>query len=134
MLTQEQYTLYTGLPISYSGSDWRSIVEVAEVRLASFLCLTELPGQGEGDDFELNQDFAQLLANFIAAVLRFQGNGDSVSSKRVRNFTINFKSSSAADAFSQISAQYADIIEKYSQCGIGIKVERSHWGCCDGCF
>lgn len=133
MLTQEQYTLYTGLNVSYSSSDWETIVSVAEVRLASFLCLEELPYEGEGDERVLPADLALLLANFIAAVLHFQGNGDSVSSKRVRNFTINFKSSSAADAFSQIAAQYSDIIEKYSQCGLGVVVERQR-GCCCGRF
>lgn len=131
MLTQEQYTLYTGLKTSYSESDWRAIVSVAEVRIASFLCLLELPTvEGESGEQVLPADFALLLANFIAAVLRFQGNGDSVSSKRVRNFTINFKTSSAADAFSQIATQYADIIEKYSQCGTGVVVERQKRYCC----
>lgn len=133
MLTQGQYTLYTGLTTNYSSSDWETIVSVAEVRLASFLCLEELPYEGEGDERVLPADLALLLANFIAAVLHFQGNGDSVSSKRVRNFTINFKSSSAADAFSQIAAQYSDIIEKYSQCGLGVVVERQR-GCCCGRF
>lgn len=134
MLTQEQYTLYTGLTTNYSSSDWESIVSVAEVRLASFLCLDELPYEGEGSEKVLPADLALLLANFIAAVLRFQGNGDTVESKRVRNFTINFKSSSAANAFSQIASQYADIIEAYSECGIGIKVERSNWCYRNGCF
>lgn len=131
MLTQEQYTLYTGLKTGYSESDWTAIVSVAEVRLASFLCLEELPTV-EGDDSELvlPADFALLLANFIAAVLRFRGNGDTVLSKHVRNFTINFKTSSAADAFSQITAQYSDIIEKYSQCGLGVVVERQKRYCC----
>lgn len=134
MLTQEQYTLYTGLKTSYSESDWEAIVSVAEVRLASFLCLLELSTvEDESGEQILPADFALLLANFIAAVLRFQGNGDSVSSKRVRNFTINFKTSSAADAFSQIATQYSDIIEKYSQCGMGVVVERQR-GCCCGRF
>lgn len=130
MLTQEQYTLYTGQTINYTDSDWRSIVSVAEVRLASFLCLEQLPGSDESGVIVLPADFALLLANFIAAVLRFQGNGDVVESKHVRNFTINFKSSSAADAFSQIATQYADIIDKYSQCAIGVRVERSAPRCC----
>ena len=131
MLTQEQYTLYTGLKTSYSESDWAAIVSVAEVRLASFLCLLELPTvEDERGKRMLPADFALLLANFIAAVLRFQGNGDSVSSKRVRNFTINFKTSSAADAFSQIATQNSDIIEKYSPCGMGVAVERQKRCCC----
>lgn len=132
MLTQEQYTLYTGQTVSYSNSDWQSIVTVAEMRLASFLCLETLPKLDSS-----NQDLAMLLANFIAAVLKFRGDGDTVTSKHVRNFTINFKTSSAADAFSQIASQYNDIITKYSQCDMGVKVESSHWCCCGGnygCF
>ena len=125
MLTQEQYTLYTGLPVSYSDSDWTAIVTVAEMRLASFLCLETLPKLDSS-----NQDLAMLLANFIAAVLKFQGDGNAIESKRVRNFTINFKSSSAADAFSQIASQYSDIIGKYSKCDLGVKVERSRGYCC----
>lgn len=130
MLTQEQYTLFTGQPISYMNSDWQSIVAVAEMRLASFLCLEDLPTVEEDGEQILPADFSQLLANFISAVLRFQGNGDTIESKRVRNFTINFKSSSAADAFSQIASQYQDIIDKYSQCDLGVKVERSRGYCC----
>lgn len=128
MLTQEQYTLYTGLPVSYNDTDWETIVAVAEMRLASFLCLDSFPELDSG-----NADLAMLLANFIAAVLKFQGNGDAVESKRVRNFTINFKTSSASDAFSQIATQYADIIDKYSECKTGVVVERQK-GCCCGRF
>lgn len=127
MLTQEQYTLYTGLTVNYSDEDWQAIVSVAEVRLASFLCLEELPGTEESGELVLPDDFALLLANFIAGVLRFRGNGDAIESKRIRNFTINFKTSSATDAFSQIATQYGDIIDKYSNCGMGLEVERS--GC-----
>ena len=130
MLTQEQYTLYTGMKTSYSESDWNTIVSVAEMRLASFLCLEEIPGTEESGVVVLPDDFALLLANFICAVLKFQGDGDTVESKSVRNFTINFKSSSATDAFSQIATQYGDIIEKYSRCGMGVKVERSACRCC----
>lgn len=129
MLTQAQYTLFTGLTTNYSDSDWKTIVSVAEVRLASFLCLETLPSDEESGVPVLPDDFALLLANFIAAVLRFQGNGDTIESKSVRNFTINFKSSSATDAFSQIARQYGDIIDKYSQCGMGVKVEKSACRC-----
>ena len=124
-LTVEQYALFTGLPVTYDDEDWEAIVAVASMRLASFLCLDELP---ELDDS--NQDLAMLLANFIAAVIKFQGDGDAVESKSVRNFTINFKTSRAADAFSQIASQYDDIIDKYSECGLGVKVERSRRYCC----
>lgn len=134
MLTQEQYTLYTGLSVNYTSSDWSAIVAVAEMRLASFLCLESLPTVDESGEVEYPGDIALLLANFIAAVLRFQGNGGTIESKSVRNFTINFKSSSAADAFSQIATQYSDIIEKYSECDMGIKVERSQGCFCYGRF
>lgn len=127
MLTQEQYTLYTGLTVTYSNEDWQTIVSVAEMRLASFLCLEKLPGTEESGVVVLPDDVALLLANFIAGVLKFQGNGGEIESKSVRNFTINFKTSSAADAFSQVAMQYGDIIDKYSECGIGVKVEKS--GC-----
>lgn len=125
-MTQDQYTLYTGLANPYDDSDWSAIVTVAKMRLASFLCLDELPDVTDSN----YADLAMLLANFIAAVFKYQGNGDTVESKSVRNFTINFKSSSAADAFSQISAQYGDIIEKYSKCGLGVRVERNRSYCC----
>lgn len=126
MLTQEQYTLFTGQAVNYSESDWSTIVAVAELRLASFLCLDEFP-----ELTEANVDLAELLANFICGVLKYQGGNGAVESKSVRNFTIKFKSSSAANAFSLIATQYGDIIDKYSECGIGIKVEHSK-GC--GCY
>jgi len=132
MLTQEQYKLYTGQTVNFSESDWEALVSVALMRLASLLCLEELPTTDESGVVTLPADFALLLANFICAVLRFQGNGDAVESKHVRNFTINFKTSSATDAFSQIATQYSDIIEKYSQCNIGVKVEKSAPRCCYG--
>lgn len=125
MLTQEQYTLYTGQTVDYSDNDWESIVEVAEMRLASFLCLETLPTTDESGVPVLPALVALLLANFISAVLRFQGNGDTIESKSVRNFTINFKTSSAADAFSQIASQYSDVIDKYSACNSSVVVERT---------
>lgn len=125
MLTQEQYTLYTGLAVNYNSSDWTALVQIAEMRLASFLCLDSFPELGD-----TNKDLAMLIANFIAAIIKFQGDGDVATSKHVRNFTINIKSSSAADAFSQIASQYGDIIEKYSECNSAVKVERSSRPCC----
>ncbi|MBR3139064.1 hypothetical protein IKG38_03610 [Candidatus Saccharibacteria bacterium] len=125
MLTLEQYTLYTGQTVSFLQSDWEAIVSIAEMRLASFLCLEEFP-----ELTAKNKDLAMLLSNFMAAVFKFQGDGDAIESKSVRNFTINFKSNSAADAFSQIASQYQDIIDKYSQCDLGVKVERSRRYCC----
>lgn len=120
MLTQDQFKLFTGQAVNYSEKDWQTLVAVAELRLASFLCLDEFPELT--DD---NLDLAELLSNFIAGVLKFQGGNGAVESKSVRNFTIKFRTSSAANAFSLIASQYRDIIEKYSACGIGIKVERS---------
>lgn len=125
MLTQDDYRLYTGQSISYTEEEWQKIVKVAGMRLASFLCLEKLPELTDG-----NLDLAQLLANFIAAVQKFQGDGGTVSSKSVRNFTISFKSGSAANAFSQIAEQYGDTIDKYSNCGeIGVVAERTARRC-----
>lgn len=125
MLTQEQYTLFTGQTVNCSDQDWKALVNITVIRLASLLCLLELPDLEKAE----NQDFLLLLANFLCSVLKFQGTPDAVESKSVRNFTINFKSS-ATNAFEQIYTQYEDIIEKYSQCGTGVKVERSSRCCC----
>lgn len=124
MLTQEQYCLYTGQSVSYSDTDWTALVNIASGRLASLLCLEELPELGEE-----TEDLAMVLSNFLCTTLKFQGAPDKIESKQVRNFTINFKSS-AANAFEQIYNQYEDIIEKYSNCGTGIKVERNFRCCC----
>ena len=124
MLTQDQYTLFTGQTNNCSDESWQTIVNIAEMRLASLLCLEEFP---ELD--ETNQDLGLLLSNFICSALKFQGAPDTIESKSVRNFTINFKSS-ATNAFEQIYSQYEDIIEKYSNCGSGIHVERNARHCC----
>lgn len=128
MLTQDDYKLFTGQTVSYSSTDWQTLVSVAGMRLASFLCLEDFPQLDSS-----NVDLAELLANFMANVFKYQGASDTVDSKSVRNFTIHFKTSSASNAFSQIATQYPDIIGKYSQCDLGIKVERSG-GCCCGRF
>lgn len=128
MLTQDDYKLFTGQAVSYSSTDWQTLVSVAQTRLASFLCLDAFPKLTSE-----NADLAELLANFMAGVFKHQGASDTVDSKSVRNFTIHFKTSSASNAFSQIAAQYSDIIGKYSQCDLGISVERSG-GCCCGRF
>ena len=125
MLTQEQYTLFTGQTVNCSDTDWKALVNIAIGRLASLLCLEELPDTENGE----NQEFLLLVANFMCSALKFQGAPDIIESKSVRNFTINFKSS-ATNAFEQIYSQYEDIIEKYSKCGSGIKVERSSRCCC----
>ena len=123
-MTQDEYTLYTGQTNNCSDESWDALVQIAMLRLASFLCLEEFPELNES-----NQDLALLLANFICATLKFQGAPDVIESKSVRNFTINFKSI-ATNAFGQIYDQYRDIIEKYSDCGTGIKVERNARCCC----
>ena len=122
-MTQDDYNLYTGQNLCYSDEQWSTIRNIAENRLASLLCLEAFP-----ELTDENQDLALLLANFINATLRFQGSPDIIASKSVRNFTINFNNS-ATNAFSQIYPQYKDIIEKYSNCGTGIKVERSAYHC-----
>jgi hypothetical protein len=120
------YNLYTGQKLCYSDEQWASVLNIAQIRLASLLCLETFP-----ELTDENQDLALLLANFICATLKFQGAPDIIESKSVRNFTINFNNS-ATNAFEQIYHQYRDIIEKYSNCGndTGIKVEHSAHHCC----
>ncbi len=134
-MTQDDYQLWTGETVSYTDAQWKRIVDVAKTRLASFLCLDRWP-ETMADDLEM------LLANFICAVLRWQGTPEaSVSSKSVRNFTISFENDGAVNAFAQVAKNYSDIIEKYSQCDTGMAVERSkiyncagkaQGGCCGG--
>lgn len=123
-MTQNDYKLWTGETVAYTEADWQRIVNLAKTRLASFLCLEQWPEQ-MADDLEM------LLANFICAVLRWQGTPEaSVNSKSVRNFTISFKDDSAVNAFAQVAKNYKDIIEKYSQCGDSLTVEKSKRYCC----
>lgn len=127
-MTQEDYKLWTGEDAStYTTDQWTRIVANASTRLASFLCLETLPTD---DDGNIPDELQELLANYIAAVLEHQGTTGAVESKHVRNFTISFASTTAANAFAQIAAQYGDLIEKYSQCDLGIDVEKSaHYWC-----
>lgn len=128
ILTQDDYKLWTGEANTMPAEDWARLVSVASGRLASLLCLDSLPEP-------LPDDLSMLLANFICAVLRWQGTPDSsVSSKSVRNFTISFKSDNAVNAFAQIASNYSDIIAKYSACGGGFEVERTRRCPCDGRF
>lgn len=137
ILTKDDYTLWTGESVDYSDEDWTKIVNVAKTRLAALLCLDLWPA-------EMADDLAMLLANFICAVLRWQGTPEaSVSSKSVRNFTISFNSDGAVNAFAQVAKNYSDIIEKYSLCGSGLTVEKSkvyncsgksEGGCCGRCI
>lgn len=124
MLTQDDYTLYTGQSVNCPDETWTLLTNIAEMRLASLLCLDEFP-----ELTDENTDLAVLLANFLCATLKFQGAPELVESKSVRNFTINFKNN-ATNAFEQIYNQYRDIIEKYTQCDLGIHVERCARHCC----
>ena len=122
-MTQDDYKLWTGESLTYSEEDWSRLLAVASKRLASLLCLEELPTP-------LPDDLAMLLANFICAVLRFEGNGEqSVSSKTIRSFTISFNSPTAVNAFNQVSSNYGDIIGEYSACGFGFTVEKNMYRC-----
>lgn len=124
-MEQADYQLFTGTTVAYSEEDWARLVNVAEGRLASFLCLDSLPST-------LPDDLAELLANFIHGVLAHQGDDTPIEEKRIRNFTIRFTTSSAANAFAEVAKNYYDTIEKYSNCGSGIAVEKSERSCCDG--
>lgn len=122
MLTQDDYRLYTAETSSYSDEDWSKMVSMSAVRLAGMLCLEELPTDEEGN---LPDDLAMLLANFIYLVLSHRGKDSKVTSKRVRNFTINYSNSNSTGAFSKLQEDYGDIIGKYSQCGNGFVVEKT---------
>jgi len=126
-MTQDEYRLYTGQePPVMLESDWETLLGVAEMRLASFLCLEALPDP-------LPDDLKIVLANFLAATFRFQGGGgEEVASKSVRNFSISFQTDTASNAWVQIQSQYGDILDKYSACGGRIDVEGSRRPCC-GC-
>ena len=128
ILTKADYKLFTGQESNLETEDWNTVVDVASARLESFLCLTNLPTDEEGD---LPADFKVLLANFICATFVYQGTGaEKVASKSVRNFTISFTNNSAANAFAQVAGQYGDIIDRYSECGSTISVEKNARYCC----
>ena len=124
-MTQEDYKLFTGAIANIcSAMDWQRLVGVAKTRLASFLCLPNGFPEQPADDLKM------LLANFIAATIKTQLGSEQVESKHVRNFTINFKTTDAANAFAQIANQYQDIIEAYSNCNKGYAVEGDAHYCC----
>lgn len=124
-MTQEEYKLFTGADASaYSAADWNRLVAVASSRLASFLCLPNGFPAAPADDLKM------LLANFIAATIKGQLGSEQVESKHVRNFTINFKTTDAANAFAAIASQYQDIIDSYSNCDKGYAVEGNAHYCC----
>lgn len=123
-MTQEDYKLWTGIAVNFDEADWQRLTAVASKRLASLLCLDSLPKP-------MPDDLQELLANWMAAVMKYRGNADSqVEEKRIRNFTIRFGSSSAANAFAQLASNYIDTIEEYSQCDSGLAVEKSKRYCC----
>lgn len=124
-MKQDDYKLFTGATVTYNAEDWARIVNNASTRLASFLCLSTLPEDPE-------DDLLELLANFIFKVLAHQGDDTPIEEKRIRNFTIRFTTSSAANAFAEVSRNYYDVIEKYSACGNHFAVERSKRSCSDG--
>lgn len=128
-LTQDDYKLWTGETVTFTDVDWSRIVSNALTRLASFLCLEELPVE----DGKLPDDFQEVLANFISGILKARGSSQEVASKRVRNFTISFRSSEVKDAFVDVVSKYGDIVDKYSLCGLGFAVEKSKRYCC-GCL
>lgn len=119
-MTKDDYKLYTGQSAEqYSDEEWTKLVDVASGRLASLLCLEELPSP-------LPDDLTMLLANFVCAMLHYSGNGQQdIASKSVRNFSISYSTKSAANVFEQLSENYADIIAKYSVCKLSLKVEDS---------
>ena len=125
MIEQDDYKLYTGLTVNFDDADWERMVAIASGRLASFLCLDELPDP-------LPDDLASLLANFMAVVMAHQGADTQIEEKRIRNFTIRFTNNSAANAFAKIGETYGDIIDKYSNCTSSLHVERDERNCCDG--
>lgn len=121
-MTQEDYKLWTGEAAPFDDSDWARIVNMAQARLASFLCLEKFPMCPD----EMDDQLQMLLANFVCAILHFQGNPEAqVSSKSVRNFTISFTGNNVANAFAQVAVNYKDIVERFSACGDGFDVEKS---------
>lgn len=124
-MTQDEYKLFTGADASaYSAEDWNRLVAVASSRLASFLCLPNGFPLAPADDLKM------LLANFIAATIKGELGSEQVESKHVRNFTINFKTTDAANAFAAIASQYQDIIDAYSNCEKAYAVEGNAHYCC----
>ena len=124
-MTQDDYKLWTGSTASYTTAEWQKIQNAAAKRLARFLCLDMLPET-------LPDDLAQLLAFFINATLNHRADNGQVERKQVRNFSVEFRESTAANAFAAIYGQFEDVIEEYSQCGPTISVEHTKRRCCDG--
>lgn len=124
-MTQDDYKLWTGSTASYTSAEWQKIQSAATARLARFLCLDLWPET-------LPDDLAQMLAFFINATLNHRTDSGEVERKTVRNFSVEFRQSTAADAFAAIYSQFEDVIEAYSQCGQTITVESTKRYCCNG--
>ncbi len=125
MLSQADYALYTGKTPNFSDEDWNKLVNLAAGRLAGLLCLDALPAP-------VPDDLQMLLANYICLMLAGRGDKSSVTSKKVRNFTINYSADNTS-ALAKLKQKYGDIFAKYSACGSGFAVEKST-SCDDGCF
>ena len=126
-MTQDDYKLWTGGTTNFAEADWERIVANAAGRLASFLCLDVVPMDEDG---ELPDDLQEVLAAFICGTLKLQGGTQEVASKHIRNFTISFRSTAARNAFVSIRERFGDVLEKYSQCGLGFAAEKSKRCCC----
>lgn len=124
-MTQDDYNLWTGSTASYTDAEWQKIQEAASSRLARFLCMQTLPNP-------MPADFAEMYANFIHATLSRHGEAGEVQRKSVRNFTVEFRQPTAADAFAAIYQNFGDTIEAYTECGATIRVESTTRHCCDG--
>lgn len=122
-MTQDDFKFLTGMTTNYTATQWAKILQAASIRLASFLCLDALPEP-------IPADLEELLANFIAGVITRQGADQEVESKHVRNFTVNFRRSTAANAFAQIAQQYGDTIERWTECDLGVNVSDKPRRCC----
>ncbi len=122
MITQDDYKLYTGETSTLSNEGWSKMSNMAAARLALALCLETLPTDADGN---LPEDLAMVLANFIYLMLDHRGSDATITSKRVRNFSINYASSSASGAFSKLEENYGDILGKYSNCGSTIDIEQN---------
>lgn len=123
-ITIANYILWTGESApQMTDAQWARVANTAAARLLSFLCMNELPDP-------MPDDFEELLANFIAAVISRSGSKGEIESKIVRNFHITFRAKNTANAFADIYADYADIIGKYSQCDSSLHVEQNERYCC----
>lgn len=127
MFSQDDYKLYTGVTTDFSDENWSKMVNIADGRLASSLCLDKLPTDEDGN---LPNDLAMVLANFIYLMLEHRGSDSKVSSKRVRNFTINYSSDGVTGAFTKLRDNYGDIVDRYSECGSTLSVEHNTRLCC----